>query len=873
MEQEFFEIFAEHAARHGLDEALRRFSARIPADELAEFELEYRSRIDNVRVGYPPKIISVPGAEPWYAGPLELDRYWPPLPVYLKNKAGWPEDRLDLLDAASSKIVAFTRDPSQLTFETKGLVVGYVQSGKTTNFTAVIAKAADVGYRLVVVLSGIHNGLRRQTQERLQTQLVDQRADAWFPLTTPERDFRVQTVTAQAYLQQRGTGTVICVVKKNQRVLAKLHRWLAPAAKAGAFGNVPVLVVDDEADQASVATQRINPQIRDLLALFPRRTYIGYTATPFANVLIDPASGDLYPETFILNLPCPDGYFGTEKIFGREAVEGEEQGAELDGYDMVRMVPDDTVDLLRPRGRGAEYGFAPVITQELRQSVLYFWMATAARRCRGDNEHSTMLIHTSMKTAVHESYRAPLERLRRNILASLDRGDNGVLGEMRGQWESETRRVKAASFNNRHVPFDRLVDHLRHVVAHTRVILDNFRSRDRLDYSGEVPVMAIAVGGNTLSRGLTLEGLVVSFFVRAATTYDTLLQMGRWFGFRPGYEDLPRIWMTEQLQSWFRHLATVEHEIRLDIKRYEEQSLSPRDVGVRIRTHPVLNVTHKMGAARIAYASYGGRRVQTRYFRENDLDWITGILNASKTLASEAIEDGARVQDQEDGRFLLREVDVQHILKFLDTYSVHEDSPDLDPRLVTAYIEKENRRMPPSLLRWSVAIMGAPIDAAMQDEQVVEFAPGILTGTISRSKLRNTGGVKADIKTLMSKEDRVVDLDITSAQARRMAEGALVDLRNDDPVYSSRGLLLLYPIDRNSQPDPQNRETRRALEAPAHLIGAALVFPGNGRDEVENQYVQVDTSNMPVDDSEYDDVDTALTADDPGDEDGDQVRL
>lgn len=837
---------------------MAKFASRVPDEELNEWVAEYESRQKKVLVGYPPdKMISAPGLKPWYPGPLESGKYWPPFPAYLRKPPhDWPDDRLEQLDEASSKVIAFTKDPSQQSFQTKGLIIGYVQSGKTTNFTAVIAKAADVGYRLVIVLSGIHNGLRKQTQDRLQSQLLDFRGDEWFPLTTSLKDFQRPPGTAAAHFQQNN-GPVICVVKKNQRILKKLHAWLAPAARSGKFANIPVLIIDDEADQASVATPKINPLIRDLLRLFPRCTYIGYTATPFANVLIDPRAEDLYPETFILNLPQPEGYFGTERIFGREAVEGEENGPELDGYDMVRLVPADTVDLLRPKGKGADAGFAPSLTDELIDAVRYFWLATAARRCRGDDGHSTMLIHTSMKTTVHESYRGPLEGLQRKAATALANMDEAFAEEMRRLWEKESRTVRAEVFGNRYVPFDRLLAHLRSVVDETSVVLDNYRSRDRLDYSGDRPVVAIAVGGNTLSRGLTLEGLVVSFFVRAATTYDTLLQMGRWFGFRPGYEDLPRIWMTEQLRSWFRHLATVEHEIRLDVARYEEQDLGPKDYGVRIRTHPVLNVTTKMGAARIDYASYGGRRVQTRYFREDDQKWLTANLAAARDLVAEAAKEGAVVEDRGDGEVILRNVDVKHVLSFLDCYQVHEDSPDLDTRLVADYINKENRRRPASLLSWSVAVMGGPI---RNNEHAVKLTQELSVGTISRSKLKDTGGDKADIKTLMSKEHRVIDMEIPPAEARRMSEAKLVDLRTDDPTYGTRGLLLLYPIAKDSPPDEANKLTRRPMEASEHVIGMALVFPGNAQDAVENSYVAVDLTD--VDQSEYDDVNDALTEDD-----------
>ncbi|MGN9788815.1 Z1 domain-containing protein [Nonomuraea sp. ZG12] len=854
---DFFEVFAAQAQRNGLEQAVLKFQQRFGAEEIDGYVREFQRRAESVKVGYPPKILAAPGMKPWYPGPLSDDPYWVPYAEFLLQDR-WPSDRLEILDGASSKIIAYTNDPSHATFLTKGLVVGHVQSGKTTNYTAVIAKAADVGYRLIIVLSGIHNGLRRQTQERLDEQLLARKDDGWFPLTSADSDFEDQNSKAAAYLHQSGTGVTLCVVKKNHKRLHKLIEWLRPAVQAGSFADLPVLIIDDEADQASVDTATINPQIRQLIDLFEKRTYLGYTATPFANVLIDPRAGDLYPETFILSLPQPDGYFGAEKIFGREAVEGEASGSDLDGHDMVRRVPDNTVNRLRPSGRAASHGFAPFMTVELVEAVRYFWLATAARRCRGDHDHSTMLIHPSMQTAVHEAYRDPLERMRTAMVAALNSSEDEVYAQLRKQWEKETRKVPAAQFGNRFVPFDDLLKHLPNVVAETRIVLDNHRSRDRLKYSRDEPVVAIAVGGNTLSRGLTLEGLVVSFFVRSARTYDTLLQMGRWFGFRQGYEDLPRIWMTKQLEEHFRHLATVEHEIRLDIRRYEEQDIPPSEVGVRIRTHPVLNVTAKMGRAKTAYASYGGRRVQTRYFRETDPDWLGQNLQAAQDLISEALRDGAALDDHGNGEVLLRDVDVRHVLRFLQNYQVHKESPDLDPRLISAYIEKENRRSPQSLLEWTVAVMGGQTSGA---RQIVEFDERVVVGTISRSKLKDSGGDKADIKSLMSKEHRVIDMNLPSAEARRKTEEGLVALRNDHPDFQDRGLLLVYPIAKDSPPDPANEDTRRPLDAAEHVIAAAFVFPGNSKDKVINKYVQVDISNEAIDPAEYADVASALDDD------------
>ncbi|WP_162642195.1 Z1 domain-containing protein [Streptosporangium sp. 'caverna'] len=848
----FAAVFIDWVERFGLEGALEHFRGGPFANgQIDEWVAEYQRLVEGVKIGYPPKMLSAPGLKPWYPGPLDHHKRWP---AFRDSLTQLPADVVEKLDQSTSKIVANTHSPDTPRYLTKGLVVGYVQSGKTTSFTGVAAKAADTGYKLVIVLSGIHNGLRRQTQERLQAQLVETAGDgAWFPLTDATKDFHKPSATFAAH--QGGDRTILIVAKKQKDVLARLLNWLTKAAKDGALANAPALIIDDEADQASVATAKINPQIRSLLKLFPRCAYIGYTATPFANVLIDPSIPDeLYPETFILNLPEPDGYFGAEKIFGRDAIEGEYTGPQLDGYDMVRIVPDNTVAQIRPVGRGSENGFVPTITEELAESLRYFILATAARRHRGDESHSTMLVHTGMKTVIHDAYREPLRNFFNNLAAAVKRQDPDTLTKLKTLWEKETKRVPASRFDGlTPVRFDELVNHLSEVFGDVKVIVDNFRSRDRLDYSGARPVVAVAVGGNTLSRGLTLEGLVVSFFVRSANTYDTLLQMGRWFGYRNGYEDLPRIWMTKGLKADFRHLATVEAEIRLDIARYEEQNLSPREVGVRIRTHPVLNITAKMGAARISYASYGGRRVQTRYFRENDDTWLGANRVAATALVTEAIADGVKVDNRGDGTMILRDVDVSHVLTFLQTYRVHEGSPDLDPRLVTAYIGKESRRAHPSLLTWNVALMGTPVSDV---DHVVDFGGGIRLGTINRSLIKDTGGDEADIKTLMSKEHRVIDMDISASEARGKSEGALVDLRNASIEHATTGLLLLYPIARDSQPDPANIDSRVPFNATDHVIGMALVFPGNAEDKVSNKYVQVDTSGVDI--SEYDEINDAL---------------
>jgi hypothetical protein len=844
-----YTVFADWARRHGIDAAVLSFSESLPDDLVQQFRRQFESDKAKVQAGGPPIIAA--GSDDWYSGPAESDRYW----LALKDRyaaEGWPGDRIDSVDHSSSTIVAHTPRPDKSTWDSKGLVVGYVQSGKTTNFTAVIAKLADVQYRLVIVLSGVHNGLRRQTQVRLDQYLKDLNPDRWVTLTEEVRDFVKPSHDASAALSPE--KTVLAVVKKNAAVLGKLIRWLDTPNGRKALESAPVLVIDDEADQASVATGRINPLIRRLLGLMPKCTYVGYTATPFANVFIDPSQDDLYPKSFILNLPRPDDYFGPEKIFGRDAVEWEatDEDGPPDGYDMLRPIPEDHVSLLRPGSKEPAEGFAPRMIDELVDAVHWFWLATAARRARGDTGHSTMLIHTSVKIAVHESYRGPLEMLQRKAMAELKSRRPDFLDRWRELWEKESSRVAAEDFDRRQNPFDELLPHLHEVVSATRIVVDNYRSQDRLDYA-DSSVVAIAVGGNTLSRGLTLEGLVVSFFVRGATAYDTLLQMGRWFGYRTGFEDLPRIWMTPSLAGAFRHLATVEHEMRDDIDRYQRENLTPTQVAVRIRTHPALRITAKMGAAQPAFISYAGRRLQTRYFKHKDVQWLDNNRQAAESLVQESRQRGR--MESSGACFLMRDIPVALVKSFLSRYQVHEDSPDLDPDLMVKYIDRQLASDPPSLANWSVAVVvGDGAEATLG---------GLDISYSIRSRLADNNPDRADIKTLMSKQDRALDLGLKPADARAKSESELVALRNGDPDNRDRGLLVLYLIDPTSEPvNPKPAAegvppARATLEAVRPVVGMGITFPG----DVQTKSIQATHLAVDLTDVESENVDEALDVD------------
>ncbi|HEX2092243.1 MAG TPA: Z1 domain-containing protein [Longimicrobiaceae bacterium] len=814
----------------------------IARQELDAAVAQYEEEVQKIRSLTIVGGLDDPGLPaPWYTGPADNHVFWPSVRKVLLDGGGLSSAAVGMIDRASTAVICRLPPPGSPELSSRGLVVGYVQSGKTTNFTAVIAKAADVGYRLIVVLSGVTDNLRTQTQLRLLEQLIEPRRMNWFALTEDE-DFK--SPGNAAHLLGDPERRLIGVVKKNPSRLRRLNEWL-DSAPDEVMRDVPILVIDDEADQASVDVgeeQRsgINQLILDLLDR-PKAAYIGYTATPFANLLADASfPPGLYPRDFIRNLDMPNGYFGTEKIFGRERLTHEEEDHESDGLDVIRHVPDDEIPQLRPpTRRDQRAAWQPSITSSLDSAIRYFLLASAARRERNrGNPHSTMLIHTTQLTEPQMQFQRPIKDLLDKVAARLEREDTDLIHQLRAQWEEEQARVPPAEMGEAPVPFERVLAQLPPVLEQVEVVVDNYRSTSRLDYRGR-PRTVIAIGGNTLSRGLTLEGLVVSFFVRSVSVYDTLLQMGRWFGFRQGYADLPRIWMTPELQEWFIHLATVEQEIRHEIERYEDENLSPAEVPVRIRTHPKMNVTSaaKMRHAVAAQMSFSGRRVQTILFNHRDHPWLQQNIDATRELLRRATAAGQLPQDLEHGRWLLEGVPVDLVLEFISRYNFHPNSHDLQADLIRRYIEEQNRNG--ELRAWNVVILGKAPGAARG-----MFDPGIgrPVGLINRSRMNIPGLGYANIKALMSKVDMVADLGVDTSSAERKSSKELMDMRPEGV-----GLLLLYPVDRDSQ--PAEGGVRTALDAVEHVIGVGLVFP-RARYSTPQNYVSADLSGEVWEESE-----------------------
>jgi hypothetical protein len=797
------------------------------------------------------------GGGAWYTGPSPMDVFWPDLEAGLLADPSWV-DAVPSLDEASTDIVGLLADPHSPSIRTRGLVLGFVQSGKTANFTASIAKAADAGYRLFIVLSGVHNSLRRQTQLRVDEQLVERRPARWVGLTDEHRDFG-KPVRALPLLASPDLR-LVAVVKKNVSRLTNLRDWLREAERHGGLDSCPIMIIDDEADQASpnaaknpeLDRTRINERITELLDL-PRVAYVGYTATPFANVLVNPAdTGDIYPRSFIYSLPKPTTYFGSRELFG-QTVSEDEATPEDAAHDMIRIVPDDEADRHSSKNLLAD---GPEITECLGQAIAWFVLATAARRVRaGVAKHSSMLVHTTMRVDPQLDYIDPIRAHVKRLGADVATGATGALQSL---WETETLKEPATRHGVKPVSFDELEAALPATIDELKVLADNGRSTDRLVYDDE-PATVIAVGGNTLSRGLTLEGLVSSYFLRSSGTYDTLLQMGRWFGYRPGYGDLPRIWTTQDLADDFEFLADVEDSLRAEIARYRTMDgANPANLPVRIRLHPKMQATArvKMHFAVQGDASFSAQRPQTTYFAHRDPGVIEQNLTAARSLLEAARGAGAD-ESVGNSRVILRDVPVDLVRSFIRAYRFHEDS-EVTSALLTNYIDGQVDTG--ALETWNIAVIGRKPPGRDLPLGLTDESP-----LISRSKLRRSSTEsRAVIGTLMSKPDRVADLVPAASVKQGTPDAELQRMRDDD----GRGLVVLYPIDKTSQPK-QGAEDRVALDAAGDLIGVALCFPTAKLGTEPHNTIQVDLGDLMAIDvaetEEYEDIEGSQDEVDLGD--------
>lgn len=749
----------------------------------------------------------------WYRGPRPKDRHWPALYSYLTEVKGW-KDSVESLDDSSSEVVSLLANPTDDKFRCRGLVVGYVQSGKTANMTAVIAKAVDAGYNLIILLGGVTNKLRAQTQRRIEHDVVNRHRHLWHTYTddSDDGDF-VKPKNGQFTMPLEG-GAQLAVIKKESRRLDRLLTT-AKATTKQTLHRLKVLIIDDECDQASVNSAadademtKINEAIRRIIHAFPSVSYVGYTATPFANVFINPFPvrkeelDDLYPEDFITALPRPDGYFGTREVFGPSDISVDDEKDGDYGKSMLRPIPSKEVAKLTPGGKNQYKTFVPAMTEQLERALVWYLITCAIRRSRLQLSHMTMLIHTSSYVAQHDNMATLVnDWLNRNSADIRDLGGRmGTLFE--DVFASETRRVPLEyPLPTGNLRSD-LSSHLGEVLDAIEVAVENGYSDERLDFTKDVKTY-IVIGGSVLARGLTLEGLCVSFFLRTSRQYDTLLQMGRWFGFRHGYEDLPRLWTTSDLISNFRSLAQVEEEIRKEISVYKTAEVRPTDFAVKVREIPGLAITSaaKMRHAYRTSISFDGRHLQTiRFDHKKETNWA--VTESFVNALVEELGDGSH-------QSVFFGVPAGMVRRFLVDYSICDKHLDLNKSMLLGYLDENLNKLP----AWNVAVMSS----SSRDAKIASLGQFGSVSLFNRSRLDEPTDY-ADIKALMSKGDILVDV----PKDDRAPVGSWEELKAQ---RSEVPLLLIYPIDKDSAPNPK-ATNRASLDAKGNLIGLGWVFPG-----------------------------------------------
>jgi hypothetical protein len=690
-------------------------------------------------------------------------RFWRRYMMFLEREFGMAPTVVNALDDLTDMILGRLEDPlREGPWDRRGMVVGSVQSGKTANYTGLICKAVDSGYKLVIILAGIHSNLRSQTQLRVDEGVLGfdtqksrrlNKDSQWIGVgrySAPGETLHIHSLTSSAEdgdFNKRvaentgimlGSDPVVLVVKKNSRLLNNLLKWLLVTATDGprpgrrVVRGVPLLLIDDEADNASIDTGQkkgtsgaadsvtaINGKIREMLAAFEKAAYVGYTATPFANIFINPQAQtekhgeDIFPRSFIINVKPPSNYVGPTKVFG---LAGDPDAGIPDeaALPIVREIDDyDTPTCFPPRHKKDH--IPAELPRSLRQAVRCFIVVCAARRARGHTtKHNSMLVHVTRFTDVQEE----VVRLVRDELLPLQRrlqfGDGARTPSLRDElqqlWQTEfvPVSVKLGDEAGLSVTWQQVEAELLPAASKIIVMPINGMAREVLDYKTHEAegLSIVAIGGDKLSRGLTLEGLSVSYFLRTSRMYDTLMQMGRWFGYRPGYLDLCRLYTTQQLVSWYRHIALAEVELRREFDYMVAANREPLQYGLRVRTHPggmIVTALNKMCHSEQLNLSWSGVLEQTTHVPTD------GTRVQSNLRATDRLLRGIGSPDTNEPKRtrIWLGVPATTIADYLEELLVPPESARAAGKQVADFIRKQAAKMPPELTSWTVALISS----------------------------------------------------------------------------------------------------------------------------------------------------------------------
>lgn len=868
--------------------------------------------------------------------------FWNRYSNYLRKKI--VPDTINKLDNLTDDILDRIPDPTiSGPWDKRGMVVGQVQSGKTGNYTGLINKAADAGYKLIIVLAGMHDSLRSQTQIRIdegflgfnsQRSLqysntnkigvayynpIDEKTGASIDLPANaltsshlNGDFN-RKVAQSAGIHLRSSDPIVAVVKKNGSILKNLISWLAVWGDKQGDGkilirNIPFLLIDDEADNASInvsieKVSTINGLIRALLSLFEQSVYIGYTATPFANIFIpileqETVKGldltikdyefvvgqDLFPKDFIINIPAPSNYIGPAKVFGLPSLTSSDKAE--DPLPVVRLVKD--YDIFNALAIGGETElivtkpFVPdkhkkndPLPEELPNSLRYaikcFILSSAARRVREQiNVHNSMLIHVSRFIIWQDRIATLVDAELKFYQRQIELKSGNLLKELEVIWENDFVPTTAMIINDQDLHTDPEVSSIsweevqseiyaaiskmevRAVHGDKNIAGLSYHNISPLDYfvseQQDKYLSVIAVGGDKLSRGLTLEGLTTSYYLRASKMYDTLMQMGRWFGYRPGYIDLCRIFTSDELSRWYKHITIASEEMRRDFDYMFLLKKSPKEFGLKVRTHPgVLKITaaNKFRYKKIMYLSYSGELEQTYQFKIDNQVFANNynaLLNLIASIGSTIKKPLNRFNTQQ--KFVWKaENNYNQVISFLSQYRIGQEVMDTDK--IVDYILKQTTKG--NLVNWTIALINNSRATSENEYTIQGISDNV--GLTDRTNISKDNSLFEVAKSnITDHRHELIDLSVIEVdKAISQTEADYEIVGNEEPVElpsrkrikwcrsGKNGLLIIYPLNHNCQYVINSSTTPktlgRKLISNIPIIGIAISFPEIDNDE------------------------------------------
>lgn len=860
--------------------------------------------------------------------------YWDTHKQWLQGNLKLPYSVINSLDKTTDEIVSKLENPARPgSWDRRGLVVGSVQSGKTSHFIALINKAVDAGYKRIIVLSGLTNDLRRQTHQRLDegffgfnTELIgglnnhtDVDGDNNYlslgkirgsnfprPITLTNSgmkgDLSTNVVNQANILSDH---PILFCIKKNKTSLQNTLKFFLSAPEVSnnvAFSNnpfelisdaeapylnkSPILIIDDEVDNASVDTgnqyfdendnpneeydpKTINRLIRQLLHIHAKKAFIGYTATPFSNIYIHEDGftkkhgPDLFPKSFIYDLPVPSNYFGIEKLY-------QDKNEYLYENKFIKYINDHCNDIedlncsdgwIPPKHEKdhnpiLETGLNP--PNSLIESIYVFLISVCLRNSRGQlNQHKTMLIHVSKYVLVNQNIFKQVSNVLDQTRSTLINPGDLNYKNLINQLDRIFKNLK----NNDLDKIDTLNDLLNMDNGLFEVIQDvskNIKcligsSDDYLDYDNyksknNKGLVTIVIGGDRLSRGITLEGLTTSYFLRSSKMYDTLMQMGRWFGYRDGYEDLTNLYTTDDLSEWFEYISNAISELRVQFRTMSHYGISPVNFGLKIKSHPLLMITSrvKMRNGQEIKTSFVDHFSQTVSF---DLSKIESNLLLTNDLFNEIgqpipindINKEAHKLFNSKKSYLWKNIDSKIIVNYLKKFLIHEDAKSVQPFFYSEFIDKMN--LYGELVNWSIALIGSgksKYNYIFNDKYKVELSLRKPKKFSKENKL--SIGVLADPKH--------EGVDLSETQLKKAIELSVdqnfgFNFRKQRP--KENGLLLLYPIitiDNNDSYEKIKNNVAYVNYKETPTLGFAISFPSNSAVSREDSNIRYVVNNI-----------------------------